>query len=128
MVGPSRLLGRTTMNVITEITATPAAADRTRCDGWTPDRQRAFLEAIAEGHTVDAAARIVRMTKQSAYALRHRAAGADRKSVVVGKECVSTCRSRWSPYHSKQKNVLYNCNQHTHKQIEKIKRTYLLIT
>src|SRR3546814_17771719 len=22
----------------------------------------------------------------------------------VGKECVSTCRSRWSPYHSKQKN------------------------
>src|SRR3546814_15613887 len=23
----------------------------------------------------------------------------DRKSVVVGKECVSTCRSWWSPYH-----------------------------
>src|SRR3546814_11407887 len=23
----------------------------------------------------------------------------------VGKECVSTCRSRWSPYHSKKKNV-----------------------
>src|SRR3546814_15547762 len=23
----------------------------------------------------------------------------DRKSVVLGKECVSTCRSRWSPYH-----------------------------
>src|SRR3546814_13528234 len=22
----------------------------------------------------------------------------------VGKECVSTCRSRWSPYHKKQKN------------------------
>src|SRR3546814_15346896 len=22
----------------------------------------------------------------------------------VGKECVSTCRSRWSPYHSKTKN------------------------
>src|SRR3546814_16318713 len=22
----------------------------------------------------------------------------------VGKECVSTCRSRWSPYHSKQKH------------------------
>src|SRR3546814_1719871 len=42
-------------------------------------------------------------------ALRHadagRIAGADdvedgdRKSVRVGKECVSTCRSRWSPYH-----------------------------
>src|SRR3546814_20866518 len=23
----------------------------------------------------------------------------------VGKECVSTCRSRWSPYHSKKKNL-----------------------
>src|SRR3546814_4727958 len=23
----------------------------------------------------------------------------DRKSVVVGNECVSTCRSRWLPYH-----------------------------
>src|SRR3546814_12380919 len=25
----------------------------------------------------------------------------------VGKECVSTCRSRWSPYHSKKKSYLY---------------------
>src|SRR3546814_16452922 len=24
---------------------------------------------------------------------------AERKSVGVGKECVSTCRSRWAPYH-----------------------------
>src|SRR3546814_15257820 len=24
----------------------------------------------------------------------------------VGKECVSTCRSRWSPYHSKKKTQL----------------------
>src|SRR3546814_12288478 len=23
----------------------------------------------------------------------------------VGKECVSTCRSRWSPYHEKKKNI-----------------------
>src|SRR3546814_340777 len=27
------------------------------------------------------------------------ARSSDRKRVVVGKECVSTCRSRWSPYH-----------------------------
>src|SRR3546814_1854655 len=27
----------------------------------------------------------------------------DRQSVVLGKACVSTCRSRWSPYHSKKK-------------------------
>src|SRR3546814_14778052 len=25
----------------------------------------------------------------------------------VGKECVSTCRSRWSPYHSKKKVINY---------------------
>src|SRR3546814_16575147 len=31
--------------------------------------------------------------------------GADRRSEErrVGKECVRTCRSRWSPYHSKKK-------------------------
>src|SRR3546814_16320378 len=26
----------------------------------------------------------------------------------VGKECVSTCRSRWSPYHSKKKKTEIN--------------------
>src|SRR3546814_16923584 len=28
----------------------------------------------------------------------------------VGKECVSTCRSRWSPYHSKKKRQKQNEN------------------
>src|SRR3546814_5513376 len=31
---------------------------------------------------------------------------ADRKS-RVGKECVSTCRSRWSPYHEKKTSVTH---------------------
>src|SRR3546814_21003115 len=33
----------------------------------------------------------------------------------VGKECVSTCRSRWSPYHSKKKHytIKRTNNQHT---------------
>src|SRR3546814_14297604 len=30
----------------------------------------------------------------------------------VGKECVSTCRSRWSPYHYKKNNELI-CEQYT---------------
>src|SRR3546814_19732572 len=34
----------------------------------------------------------------------------------VGKECVSTCRSRWSPYHSKNKKLKYT----TTKLIKKI--------
>src|SRR3546814_16231463 len=37
--------------------------------------------------------------------LRQRAAfhGERSEERRVGKECVSTCRSRWSPYHSKKK-------------------------
>src|SRR3546814_16615741 len=31
----------------------------------------------------------------------------------VGKECVSTCRSRWSPYHSKKNNKK---NKHSRKK------------
>src|SRR3546814_15964439 len=33
----------------------------------------------------------------------------------VGKECVSTCRSRWSPYHykKKKKRLLNSHNKHT---------------
>src|SRR3546814_14809693 len=30
----------------------------------------------------------------------------------VGKECVSTCRSRWSPYHSKKKAKQLDAIQH----------------
>src|SRR3546814_19398413 len=34
----------------------------------------------------------------------------------VGKECVSTCRSRWSPYHSKKKNKKQKYKQNTHNE------------
>lgn len=59
----------------TPLTTTPPAP-RERADGWTVDRQRAFLTAIADGHTLDAACRHVGMTHQAAYAFRNRAAGA----------------------------------------------------
>ena len=50
-------------------TALPALADRAqRYDGWTPDRQRTFLEAIAEGHTVGSACALVGMAPSSATA------------------------------------------------------------
>src|SRR3546814_18571288 len=35
----------------------------------------------------------------------------------VGKECVSTCRSRWSPYHSKKKKTDTNSKTHIKIQI-----------
>src|SRR3546814_17482975 len=40
----------------------------------------------------------------------------------VGKECVSTCRSRWSPYHSKKKTIITqknNSNQHRETKEQK---------
>src|SRR3546814_16809556 len=33
----------------------------------------------------------------------------------VGKECVSTCRSRWSPYTSKKKHMINNNTNKAHK-------------
>src|SRR3546814_21132202 len=33
----------------------------------------------------------------------------------VGKECVSTCRSRWSPYHYKKKHTTQTTNINTYK-------------
>src|SRR3546814_15165840 len=42
----------------------------------------------------------------------------------VGKECVSTCRSRWSTYHYKTQeyatNRLYLCNNSLYAQVVKI--------
>src|SRR3546814_14996365 len=39
----------------------------------------------------------------------------------VGKECVSTCRSRWSPYHDKQNY------KHTNRSNRRMLRTNLVI-
>src|SRR3546814_19629899 len=41
----------------------------------------------------------------------------------VGKECVSPCRSRWSPYHSKHnhtqhlRNRTHQSDEHTHRHV-----------
>lgn len=50
---------------------TPVAT-RARHDGWTADRQRAFVEALAESACVADATRAVDMSAGSAYALRRR--------------------------------------------------------
>ena len=51
----------------------PLAPTRHRADGWTPARQRGFLEALATCGSVAAAAQSVGMTREGAYALRRRA-------------------------------------------------------
>ena len=48
------------------------APTRHRDDGWTAERQRAFLERLAECGSVSDAARSVGMSRESAYALRRR--------------------------------------------------------
>ena len=46
---------------------------RHRDDGWTPERQRAFIEALADTLSVAAAAERVGMSESSAHRLRRRA-------------------------------------------------------
>ena len=46
--------------------------DTCRHDGWTRQRRRSFLEALAEGQRVERACAQVGMSKTSAYKLRHR--------------------------------------------------------
>ncbi|WP_284126443.1 hypothetical protein [Parerythrobacter aestuarii] len=58
--------------------AAPAATTSpatTRHDGWTPARQAAFLHELSATHNVAAAARVVGMSRQSAYQLRTRMQG-----------------------------------------------------
>lgn len=54
----------------------PVPRKTARHDGWTPDRQRAFIEALADTGSVSRAAAMVNMTTVGAYYLR-RQAGAD---------------------------------------------------
>ena len=51
------------------------ASPRPRRDGWSAERQIRFIEAVAEGASVDAAARRVGMTRDSAYKLARRPCG-----------------------------------------------------
>lgn len=51
---------------------TPVPSHTTRRDGWTPERQRDFIEALALIGLVSAAAAHVGKSRKSAYALRGR--------------------------------------------------------
>jgi hypothetical protein len=46
-----------------------------RRDGWTPERQLGFIDALARTRSVTAAATSVGMSRESAYRLRSRLAG-----------------------------------------------------
>ncbi|MEK7343907.1 MAG: hypothetical protein AABZ73_08805 [Pseudomonadota bacterium] len=54
----------------------PTPAEQVRVDGWSPARQRRFLETLAATGVVRLACESVRITARSAYALRIRRDGA----------------------------------------------------
>lgn len=65
-----------------------------RADGWSAANQRRFLEAIAEGHGVEAACRCVGLSAASAYAFRRTAKGAAfalgwRAASLVAREAIA---------------------------------------
>ena len=51
---------------------TPVPTGSRRHDGWTPVRQRQFIDALAATGTVGGAVKAVGMSRNSAYALRDR--------------------------------------------------------
>ena len=55
---------------------TPVPRQTQRLDGWTPERQRAFIEALADTGSVSAACKIVAMSTHGVYHLR-RSEGAE---------------------------------------------------
>src|SRR3546814_12895747 len=60
-------------------------------------RRRAWLTGYKESFICSFVSELIDIFRALADPTRLRVV--DRKSVRVGKECVSTCRSRWSPYH-----------------------------
>jgi hypothetical protein len=51
----------------------PVPSASSRHDGWTPERQRGFIDSLSQIGVVAAAARSVGMSRKSAYALLKRA-------------------------------------------------------
>ena len=54
---------------------TPVPRQTNRHDGWTPERQRGFIEALADTGSVKRAAHAVNMTPEGAYYLRRQPGG-----------------------------------------------------
>src|SRR3546814_11847197 len=50
---------------------------------------------------------------QNTHRHAHRLRASRSEERRVGKECVSTCRSRWSPYHYKKKSTYHHTTTHS---------------
>src|SRR3546814_9059070 len=76
-----------------------------RISDWSSDVCSSDLPARGRPEPRDGVVGIVCAGGPGRFARRDRVCGLRARSEErrVGKECVSTCRSRWSPYHSKKK-------------------------
>ena len=94
------------------LTLPPLAPTRHRADGWTPERQRGFLEALASSGSVSAAARAVGMSRETAYAQRRRADARgfaqawDAARVLAGEHLVETAWDR--ALHGEARQIYYH--------------------
>jgi hypothetical protein len=66
---------------------------RGRRDGWTPERQRAFIKYLSKGFRPGRAAQRVGMSRQTAYALRSRE-GAEGFAAAWDEAVAIACRRR----------------------------------
>src|SRR3546814_14020370 len=67
-------------------------------------------------HVVEAPGRARRLPRRADAGLSRPGRRSEERR--VGKECVSTCRSRWSPYHYKKNKTKYNTLRTKYQQTE----------
>src|SRR3546814_12777646 len=83
-----------------------------------PAASRISIRTVSPGcmkRVLGAPSRIVSIMRISAMQLYPAPRSEERR---VGKECVSTCRSRWSPYHEKKKQYSHKTPPVYHKYSE----------
>src|SRR3546814_14058768 len=89
----------------------PEARITTGCTGlWNPAQARAWRRITDFVHAHSRA----KIAVQLAHAGRKGATRSEERR--VGKECVSTCSSRWSQYHYQKKNMNYKQSVNSHNK------------
>lgn len=88
---PNPIRGTTAASDVLPIPFTPAPI-RHRHDGWTAERQRAFIAALAETGCVSEACAEVGITARSAYRLREHPVGAAFRSAWDHAQSIATVR------------------------------------
>src|SRR3546814_20592251 len=91
-----------------EMGENPSAARRTTRQSGRQKRGHGMMNSRNSRYRkqILAAVSLIGMVVAQNAAAQEQAAQTDRSEERrVGKECVSTCRSRWSPYHSKKKKA-----------------------